>query len=153
MMRKYIEQRQMVFGDPIAGFLLAHGRSFAIGPTTFEGPRMEQGRCFMNATHFSQSRDDLVVYVEGFVSVYGVPIHHAWTATPDGIVIDPTIDNGDKRIGDYFGVAFAPRYVLQASFKNGVYGLLDLHYNRKTIKALLAGKADFQPTNFFKETV
>jgi hypothetical protein len=121
-------------GNPVAKFLLAKGKAFAIGPKTFAGKRGTPQRCYMNATKAALD-DDNLLYVEGIVTIHGVPIDHAWNVTQDGKLIDPTINS--QGVGEYFGVTFPTGYLLQASLTNGYYGLLG-HRSRKTLPALLA---------------
>ena len=50
-----------------------------------------------------------LLYVEGYVSVHGMPIEHGWNITPDGEVIDTTL-----RIdgAEYFGFVFSKNFVM-----------------------------------------
>ena len=122
-------------------FMLDYGREYTIGPDSFAGPRGVAKACFMNATNLAIGNPDLT-YVEGKVSIYGVPIEHAWCATADGIVVDPTMeaamaDGTYARISDYFGVPFRTDYVRKAALTNRVYGLLDLFHAPKTMPKLV----------------
>lgn len=128
----------------VAAFILEHGKFYELGPHTFKGRRRAQGMCYMNATRVAIENRSMT-YVEGVVTVYGVPIDHAWNVDPEGNTVDTTIrDAEDCRMADYFGVAFSTEYVLAASLKNRVYGLLGYN-SRKTIPDLLSGKADWRP--------
>ena len=88
----------------------------------------------MNATMLALASD--LTYVEGQISVYGIPIEHAWCVNADGVVIDPTL-KPDKDVGDYFGVPFLTDYVSKAVLRNGVYGLLDIMGAHKTLPKLI----------------
>jgi hypothetical protein len=122
------------FGPNIySDFLLAHGVAYMPGPDTFAAPRQEQHNCFGNALHLALD-DPSLTYVEGKVSVHGVPLDHAWCVDADGNVIDPTATG--KGIVEYFGVPLSTEYVKRAVLFNGVYGVLDYFYAGKTAPKL-----------------
>jgi hypothetical protein len=143
-MNEYLQFLAGQFGNPVAKFILEHGRKFTIGPRTYLGKRMEPKACFMNASHRAFD-DPSLRYVEGNVTIYGVTIDHAWNVDRNDNLIDPTIDNHDGRITNYFGVIFATSYVRKTVIKNGYYGLLDYYHASKTLPALLDGSAKFAP--------
>lgn len=109
---------------PLQKFLLDHGKSYAVGPDTFAGPRMTPKECYSNATELVLDRPDDLTYVEGKVLCHGIPIDHAWAVDANGVVMDPTLTD-PNRITDYFGVPFRADYVRRAMIVNGYYGLLD----------------------------
>jgi hypothetical protein len=123
---------------PMIKFLLDHGVEYRHGPGSFTGRRAEPKACFQNATLLMLEQPDLT-YVEGKVSVYGLPIDHAWCVDQNGLVIDPTLvgDSDLSRLGGYFGIPFERDYVLKACKTNKVYGLLDGFYARKTLPKLV----------------
>lgn len=130
-------------GSNMDAFVLEHGMLFKVDPETFKGRRGKQGKCFMNATLKAISKN--LIYCEGYILVCGIPIHHGWCVTKDGTVIDPTIDNNDGRVADYYGVPFTTDYLIEAAARNGVYGLLG--FFSKTQRTLLDGKdTDFKAT-------
>jgi hypothetical protein len=131
-----MEMRRQAFGPNLPNdFMLQYGRPYTISAHTYLGPRDEPKACFKNATHLAIF-DSRLTYVEGYISMYGVPIEHAWVVK-DGFVIDPTIkDNKDGRITEYFGVPFITEYVEKACKANGIYGLLDYFYAGKTAPKL-----------------
>lgn len=143
-MKDYLEHRAAFSKDPVTRFMLDHGQSFTIGPKTFEGPRMKRGECFCNAT-LKVLEDKRLLYVEGKVSIHGVPIDHAWNVDLEGNLIDFTLDNENGSVVKYFGVVFSTAYVRRATLKNGYYGLLDGYYARKTLPELVTGKVKFAP--------
>lgn len=117
-----------------------HGRGFYMGPQTFKGPRGKQHHCYMNATK-AVWKDSSLTYVEGYVSVHGVPIAHAWAVTRSGTVIDSTT-RSTRGIGGYYGVPFKREYLDKALARSGYYGLIS-HTN----PALLNGRdKDFAAT-------
>ncbi len=120
-----------------ASFIQKHGQPFIANEKTFEGPRGPMKMCYMNATQEALQNPDRT-YVEGYITVHGIPIEHAWTVDKTGQIYDPTI-NPDENISGYFGVPFSTEYLLQAALKNKVYGLLG-HASNKTLKPLLEGK-------------
>jgi len=92
-----------------------------------------KGECFKNA--YQMARENGWHYCEGWaISNNLIPLEHAWCVTPEGVVIDPTWENGH----DYFGVIFDPEFVEDTLSKTGVYGILGnlykLHDVMKTIK-------------------
>jgi hypothetical protein len=131
-------------GSKTSAFLLEHGQFFKIGPDTFKGRRGRQGHCYSNATHKALATD--LTYCEGQMLIMGLPIDHGWCVTPEGIVVDPTVDNKDGRITEYFGVPFSQEYLIEAMHLNGVYGVLG--YFSKTSRLLMDGK-----TSNFKATI
>lgn len=133
------------FGSKMDNFILTNGMKFKIWHGTFEGTRRKRGLCFMNATHLAFENRDFI-YCEGYMTTYDIPIEHAWCSTKDGLVVDPTIDNHNARIGEYFGVPFKYEYLRKTIFKNGVYSLLG--YENKTLRPLLDGKV-----KNFRETI
>lgn len=131
-MRDFYLMRKRAFGpDPMVDFMLKYGKDYPIGPKTFSLPKKRQGQCFMNATHLVLE-DRSLTYVEGQVIIYGVPIDHAWVVDPDGFVLENTLRADKENIFSYFGVPFRTDYVLKATQRNSVYGLLDPYYARKT---------------------
>jgi hypothetical protein len=84
---------------------------------------LAQKECFRNATLYRAMHGG--TYVEGYVFKPNLPItfHHAWVATNDGFVIDPTLrDNAEAQ---YFGVPFEAKLVTKITTKQGFYGMLD----------------------------
>lgn len=139
MIKEYVEMAAGM-GSLMHKFLLANGQSFETTPHTWDGPRMEQGMCFMNATHMALANESYT-YCEGLVTVYGVCIDHAWVIDRNNKVIDPTIvKEPNERIGEYFGVAFDKDYLRKSIQKNNVYGLLGWPYAKKTCVPLFEGK-------------
>lgn len=135
-LRQHMEMRRQAFGPNLPNdFMLQYGRTYTITPDTYSGPRGEPKNCYGNATHLA-TFDSRLTYVEGYTSIHGVPIEHAWLADADGNVIDPTIEGADGRIGEYFGVPFITEYVRKATRANNVYGVLDYFYANKTAPKL-----------------
>ena len=131
-------------GQPnVPNFLLKNGRTFRVTEKTYEGKRKTAKLCYMNATQAALSDPDLT-YVEGYITVHGVPIQHAWNVNKAGDVIDPTITKSEH-VSGYFGVPFNHDYLARAALKNKVYGLLG-HASMKTLEPLLKGEAgNFSP--------
>jgi hypothetical protein len=159
-MKAYLEQ-MVQFADKygmqsdLPKFLLKYGKEYVADANTYKGSRATPKNCYGNCTHIAMDCRDLA-YVEGYVSVYGVPIQHAWLTNAKGNLIDPTLVDGGDRANNYFGVAFDTDYLYRANKKNKYYGLLDGYYNRKTIIDLLSGKVKinkWQSRLHAKETV
>lgn len=140
-MKNLLQQMTTVWTLPHHEFVLRYGRDYQIDRNSFAGPRGQPKMCFMNATLLAL-RDHSLTYVEGFVSVRGIPISHAWCAKGDH-VIDPTLvleSAGDKHCYDeYFGVPFHTEYLIKATLRNGVYGLLDEFANKTAPKLFELG--------------
>ena len=70
--------------------------------------RGPSGRCFSNAS--SWSRDDGLIYAEGYAATARVPfgVEHAWCLTGTGIVLDPTWPPGLGVV--YIGIAVTSAY-------------------------------------------
>ncbi len=124
-------------GESHASFVQKHGQPYFANAKTYEGKRGPMKMCYMNATQEAIHNPDRT-YVEGYITVHGVPIAHAWTVDKTGQIYDPTI-NPDENISGYFGVPFSRDYLLKSTMKNKVYGLLG--YASKTLPALLKGEA------------
>lgn len=77
--------------------------------------------CFKNA--FLLAYGTGLVYAEGYISVHGIPIHHAWCLDELGNVIDPTIDGQENH--EYFGIPFVMEFVFDVLTKSRMYGILD----------------------------
>lgn len=114
------------------------GQAFAMFEGTYEGKRGTPHHCFENASkHVIQNNSRLDVmggpsakltYVEGYVNVAGVPIHHAWAVNTRGQVIDPTIKPGPIR--GYFGVPFTDAYVQSTALRTKYWGIISGQTNR-----------------------
>lgn len=82
------------------------------------------GQCFMNAQRLALAglHDRRVQYVEGLVTVHGVPIDHAWIEF-NGKVYDPTL----KPKGwepEYFGVTVPKDEIVRHQFETKMYAPL-----------------------------
>lgn len=134
--REYLDLRLRLQGEhPFVRFMLDGGKDYAVGPETYAGRRGAKNRCYMNAAQLAFETE--LTYVEGMMSILGVVIDHAWCVNADGIVIDPTLKEDGGDVSDYFGVPFLTDYVREAALRNKYYGLLDIHYARKTLPKLV----------------
>ena len=115
-------------------FMLEYGRDYEFKSDSYIGHGVPH-QCFKNAALLALN-SRMLSYVEGKVSIHGVPLDHAWCANGDGVVIDPTIRAGDGVTG-YFGVPFRTAYVRAAMLSNGRYGLLDIMSARQTLPKLV----------------
>jgi len=103
----------------IEEFVLKHGREYEISPLIFPRNRGKKKECFKNATLLSFKRG--WTYVEGYAFGIAMPMLHGWCVNEDGIVVDPTWDNGKM----YFGVEFSMSYVEAVILQKKTYGVLD----------------------------
>lgn len=125
-----------------ARFVLENGVPYTVNEKTFKGKRAPMHECYKNAALDALNHEDRT-YVEGYVSVHGIPIEHAWTVDASGQVYDSTIHANDAVAG-YFGVPFSNEYLMKTLLKNKVYGLLGME-SRKTLEPLLKGESkDFK---------
>jgi len=103
--------------------VLAEGREYPAPPDDgfARWPRMAARECFANAAMLA-TRDDDLVYVEGF-AVNIIPTGHAWCwSLSEGRVVDPTWGGGGR---EYFGVPFRTEFLSEALRARKQYGLLD----------------------------
>lgn len=129
--RSYVEMVAQGFGgqrNPAHDWFANHGQNFIIDEETFIGGEPKQ--CYKNAframmsNEFGGEDSEELSYVEGFIAVHGVPIHHAWLVTKDGKVRDYTLrEESRSYVTEYFGVPLDWEYVTKATLKQGVYGL------------------------------
>lgn len=101
---------QLGHGRSTYAEILKHGRAYEAAPlpsTIRRGPKKE---CFINALRITDN--DELTYCEGYglrASV-GMPIHHAWCVTPNGVVVDPTWDDPEEC--QYFGIELYSGWVI-----------------------------------------
>ena len=127
-----------------ARFIQENGAPFTVNEKTFAGKRGPMKMCFMNSAKAAMDNPELT-YVEGYITMMGVPLEHAWTVDASGQVFDPTIRATDK-IGGYFGVPFNTKYLMKTVLENGYYGLLGWH-SLNTAMPLVKGEiTDFKET-------
>lgn len=115
-----------------AEWMLKHGRTFAADDQTYRGRRGPQHQCFMNAGRAAISDRDLT-YVEGYVSVHGVPLAHAWNTDRTGRLIDPTIRDG-KGIQGYFGTPIKTSYLSETIQRTKIWGVLGYESGHNYLK-------------------
>lgn len=122
-LKTYLEMISKFYGDQpsVPKFILEHGREWPVDDKSFIGGTPHQ--CYMNAAHAVLENPKLT-YVEGYISVHGVPISHAWTVDEQGKVRDYTIRD-PKGIQGYYGVPFQQKFLEKQLLKNKIYGLLD----------------------------
>lgn len=133
--REHMELCRQAFGkNAYYEFMMAHGRDYRFNKKSFKGKRGEPKNCYGNSTMLAAMNPDLT-YVEGKVTIHGVPLDHAWCVNEKGRVVDPTIINKGQ-VGEYFGVPFKTRYVKRAVMINKYFGLLDYFSATKTVPKL-----------------
>lgn len=137
--RQYLKVTQSA-NDPMAGFYLAHGRSFEISNTKL-AQRGVAKQCYRNAgTLVIDDCDGLYTYCEGYVHPPGLfPIHHAWCLDGGGKVIDPTLRENPDNL--YFGIAITTEHLLATILKTGVWGVLGPTPCADVAQSLLDGRA------------
>jgi hypothetical protein len=106
-------------------FVIRHGREFAWekGRAPVMG---ERNQCFMNAAKLSL--DEGHVYVEGFAQAdpAPIPVQHAWCVGPDGMVLDPTWDEGLLAgAREYVGIPIRREYLIASMLRREVWGVMD----------------------------
>lgn len=142
--KAHLEMISGAYGGPSPGLkttpeklLLEHGQAFATTPHTYDGKRGTPHHCYENSakiamqgTHarLSDGKDGLT-YVEGYMTVSGVPLKHAWLVNKRGEVIDPTIV-GHPDVKGYFGVPFKTSYVEHTAMTTKYWGIISMQTNR-----------------------
>jgi hypothetical protein len=80
--------------------------------------RRKHGDCFQNALDYSWKYGDLT-YVEGFaLSDVPMAVHHAWCATTDNPVVDPTWPDQSKGTA-YLGIPFPSKLSAELALAEG----------------------------------
>ena len=138
----------MMDGKTLWGALYRHGSLRKTSPLTPEeqkylndlgAKRCKVGLCYMNAQSMVVSdhhrKNPRLKYVEGLVTVHGVPIDHAWVEI-NGKVADPTPINPQKKfIPEYFGIEIPAKDVLVHMLKRKMYSpLTQDEYGEKFFK-------------------
>jgi predicted ABC-type ATPase len=124
-------------GGKIQEFVLKNGQPYTVNDKTYAGPRKPMHQCFKNAAEDAMEHRDRT-YVEGYITVHGVPIDHAWTVDDKGQVYDPTI-HPNENVGGYFGVPFNTDYLTKSLVENEHYGLFG-YMSQKTLGPLMSGE-------------
>lgn len=134
-LRKHAELVASLYGDQLNThrFVLTHGHTWPHDEGSFVGGTPHQ--CFMNAT-LAAWYDPELTYVEGFVSVHGVPIAHAWVVDRVGKVRDVTIGDPSGILG-YFGVPFETDWLQQELLRSKYYGVLTGNARPKNLERVL----------------
>lgn len=117
-MRSFLQMTESA-GDKGATWFLENGRPYPTDAESFIGGKPHM--CYMNTLH-AVLDDPTLTYVEGYVSVHGVPIHHAWAVDTNGVVRDYTLKD-NKGILGYYGVPLKSSYVMDAAMRTKVYGV------------------------------
>jgi len=101
-------------------FLFKHGRAFVAAALPKDVRKTTNGHSFDNSLRLATRRHPALVYAEGKVTsvVEGDPlIEHAWCVTPEGVVVDPTLEHPEQH--EYFGVTFSPAALLRGIRASG----------------------------------
>lgn len=103
-------------GDAGAKQVLEHGKPGIWTPYDAErwGEKGRLKECFRNAYRKAIDHPELT-YVEGYATVNGLPVHHAWLLDPDGNVQDPTWrEPTDRTCGYCLGDGTLPKGDVEA---------------------------------------
>lgn len=133
-----------------ANLLQKYGRYYPFDASSYKVKHGPQHMCYMNAGRMAIADPDLT-YVEGYASVHGVPIEHAWVVDKDGKVLDPTIRNADGIVA-YYGVPIDPEFLTKFLTETGYWGVFgyisikDLvkYKPEQIVKGLKPGKDAFE---------
>lgn len=108
---------------PLESLVLEYGRDYR-GAKRPAGLRKQRDRmCFKNAARLAL-RDTALRYVEGFAIHRGlIPVFHAWCATVDDVVVDPTWKHPELSV--YRGVPITHETLTRQLTRRRVYGVLD----------------------------
>lgn len=111
------ELRAFLAGFPglkVWAVVAERGRPYTPAPLNEdEWPRLEPTWCYDNALETCDASFGLA-YVEGIAipHAHDVPIHHAWCATPEGLVVDATW----HPVGQvYLGIEFSDLELVRAA--------------------------------------
>jgi hypothetical protein len=115
-----------------ADIMLEHGRQFLFDADSYKCKQGRQKECYKNAASAVMHDPDLT-YVEGYVTVFGVPIEHAFAVDKQGHVVDPTIRDPSS-IGAYIGLPLKNEYLYKTMAKKKVYGVLDPMINPERLE-------------------
>lgn len=111
--------------------VLAEGRDYTPAPLPDGIPLGTIKECFTNATELANTHPDLT-YVEGYATsaVVGIAVHHAWCATPEGVVVDNTwrdYETGVPKVGvAYVGIPVSAADHLASMVAYKCWGVLDI---------------------------
>lgn len=111
---------------------------------------IEQGtpqECYKNASLLLLEHPKLNLnYVEGFMypTKVDLPVLHAWTVTPDGKVIDPTMTHQEDR--RYFGIEYGHNEYLKYLYSAKLYGVLG-STDKNALKAIHTGGGKMRKQN------
>ncbi|SRR6266566_653914 len=109
-------------------------------------PKCKLGFCYMNAQRMAMAglANPKVQYVEGLVSVHGVPIDHAWIEY-NGKIFDPTLMDAsgkvkDKQEHEWFGVTVPKNEIMKHQLATKVYSPLTQSYKNETLQKKIWSK-------------
>jgi hypothetical protein len=125
--RRALERHQRVsaqagVADVMIDYVLAHGHSYQASKRPKGERKRKDGSCFEAAFRYVLRHPDHV-YVEGFgMGPNGPPIHHAWAATPSGVVVDLVWPNPEECT--YFGVPFTAEEMTKDTKAKGLCTVL-----------------------------
>lgn len=111
--------------NSFATLQLTYGREYDTDARTFEGRRMQAKMCYRNAGTLALD-DPSLTYVEGFTTVSGIPIEHAWCINQAGTVIEPTLSHRSGS-GGYFGIPLRTSFLRSELLRREVWGVLDMN--------------------------
>ena len=102
-----------------AGWLLRHGRPWAVPRWHAVHHRGRSRECYRNAARLALAQSQLV-YCEGY-AVAHFPVEHAWCVDVSGQVIEPTWPHLG---GEYFGVPIRTVYLRRTLRAQQTWGIL-----------------------------
>src|SRR5882672_4438154 len=131
-LRRYVAMvDKLQGGKGAAALLVAHGHEFDVPPAAnVTGTKRTQHKCYQTAGRIAIN-DPTFTYVEGYLSVHGVPIEHAWLVDAQGVVHDPTLQ-GLKGVQGYYGIPFSTKYVTETAMNTKYWGIIS-HTNPKLL--------------------
>lgn len=122
----------------IPELMLEFGQPYAVNENTYADPRWEPRQCYKNATRMALFSDDYT-YVEGYITVHGIPIPHAFVVDGRGNVIDQTLQPPYGMIAGYFGIPFDKTYLVDRLLESQTYGMLEFNKEVLTRGRLVEG--------------
>ena len=105
----------------VAQYLSSYGQVFTAAPRPATVAKDPDGQCYRNAS-LLVINDPWLSYAEGYARFAGLTFPHAWAVTPDGIVVDSTLERPEN--ATYFGVVYDTLEYLRHLERSQIYGVL-----------------------------
>lgn len=130
----------------IEGLVLEHGQTFDPSPRPPDVAKDTIKECFSNALTLALTLPGWV-YCEGYATAtIPVPVLHGWCLNADGVVVDPTWDEGTG----YYGIPLDPLKALTYCAGQGRWGILPNDWMNDTVLLRTDAITDLLPATDLK---